>query len=226
MKKFFLFAAAILAAVAVSAQTTYDFTNIKAESDYSVSNLTKNSTATTTKIVYDQAAGLTMDFYLIATPQVHFQYTTADKAKTKAFTVVLSETGAGYVEFGGGKGEIHISNVTIGQQVVITAASKSADNASELTVVSGATGDNVSLPVKDNAGYKWVDGTFTATADAVVIQDTKGARITKVVVKDAGSSTGLEQVENAANIQKVYENGQIYILKDGVKYNLLGAIAE
>ena len=37
--------------------------------------------------------------------------------------------------------------------------------------------------------------------------------------------TGMKQTSAGANVQKVLQNGQVYILRDGNRYNLLGAEA-
>ncbi len=64
---------------------------------------------------------------------------------------------------------------------------------------------------------------LTLDLSAFDITTTKGATFTISLVS---GSTGLEDVEAAPAVRKVIENGMLYIIRDGVKYNALGAIAE
>ena len=50
MRKIFFLAAAMLAAVTVSAQ---DYRNIKSESDYEITGAVKSASSTDTKVIYD-----------------------------------------------------------------------------------------------------------------------------------------------------------------------------
>ena len=47
-----------------------------------------------------------------------------------------------------------------------------------------------------------------------------GYRISKIVV---GAAQGVENVFDNAKAVKVFENGQLVIIKNGVRYNALGA---
>ena len=38
--------------------------------------------------------------------------------------------------------------------------------------------------------------------------------------------SGIENVDGEMKVQKMVENGQVVIVKDGVKYNMLGAIVK
>ena len=42
-------------------------------------------------------------------------------------------------------------------------------------------------------------------------------------VKEAGPTTGFDAIESSVKAVKMIENGQVVILRDGVRYNVLGA---
>lgn len=76
------------------------------------------------------------------------------------------------------------------------------------------------LPVAIKAGYY-------SKGEIVVTVITNTVNIFGIGIENLGvAETAVENVAGAAKAQKVVENGQIYIIKNGVKYNVLGAIAE
>ena len=216
MKKIFFLAAAILAAVAVNAQ---DYRNITSENDYDITGAVKNAGSDDKKIIYDVEA----ETLLVMTyGNTEAQYTNTS-GKAKAFTVNLGKS----IEFGGKNGILHIYDVAEGAEIVVRCAAKGSE--ALLTVLEGATGNDVVLPAKnaagaDENGYVWVDATFKATASEVILKETKnGFRIESVTVEGA---TAISNTTLAPKAQKIMENGQLVILRDGVKYNALGAIID
>lgn len=226
MKKIFSFAAVLFAAMTINA-TVYDFTTITSETDYTITKATKNaSESNESKIVYDIKGGDVLEMYLNAVPNVKFSITNSSD-KPKAFVVNLGEGNAS-IEFGGKNGIITITNVAISENIIVTAAAKGG-NEGILTIVDGAVGESeVKFPKKDSEGadekgYVWKDAEYMAIATTVTLKETGGGiRVTKIVVGD--TSSAVENIEGTtAKATKVIENGQIYILKNGVKYNVLGA---
>ncbi len=72
----------------------------------------------------------------------------------------------------------------------------------------------------------------TATPSVVVSEDGLSAKLcvytgengyAVYTIAAAGGSTGLESVVEDVKVEKVIENGQMFILKNGVRYNVLGA---
>ena len=217
MKKIFFLAAAILAAVAVNAQT-YDFRTIQSESDYEITGATKNeveSDAAKGKVVYDIKA----EVPLVLTFQNNVEATIKNSAdKAKAFNVNFGKG----IEFGGKNGVLNIYEVSDGATITVRCAAKGS-TAGLLTVVEGATGEDVALPAK-SGDYVWVDATFKATASEVILKETAaGCRIESITISGA---TAISNTTLAPKAQKIMENGQLVILRDGVKYNALGAVID
>ena len=76
----------------------------------------------------------------------------------------------------------------------------------------------------DKDGYTWVDAKFTATASEVVLKETEfGYRVESISVSGA---QGIQDAMWAPKAKKVMENGQMLIVRDGVKYNALGTVVE
>ena len=48
----------------------------------------------------------------------------------------------------------------------------------------------------------------------------------KIVYNAAGANTAVDNVAVENNVSKVLENGQIFIMKDGVKYNAIGGVVK
>ena len=224
MKKFFLFAAAIAATMTVNAEVR-DFTAIASESDYTISaaGVSKNSGSTDTKIMYDLTAGndLTVVF---ADLNATFSQKAQTSDKSKYFTVAFND----YVEVGGKGFELLLENVTVGDKVVFLVANKSDKGDGSFEAVEGLNGSAVVLPKKDKSaagadefGYTWVSAEFTATATDVKVTETMyGFRIKSVTI---GAGQGFEGVNASVKAQKVFENGQLVIIKNGRRFNALGA---
>ncbi len=240
MKKIFSFAAVLFAAVAINAQTVYDFTSIAGEDDLTVTVGTKNtSESSDSKLVYDipapttEGESSTMSIVVKKNPNVLFELSNK-AAKTKAMAVGLGE-GKSYVEFSGKNGILTINRLNVGDAVTLSVCAKGSTDAI-LTVVEGAAETaEVTLPAKvdkaseqagkdgyDANGYFEKEVKYTAIAPSIKLKETaNGYRIHTITV---GTASGVEDLNaSAVKAQKVMENGQIYILKNGVKYNLLGA---
>lgn len=240
MKKIFAFAAVLFAAVTINAQTVYDFTNIASEDDITVTVATKNTgESSEAKLVYDipapttEGESSTMSIVVKRYPNVVFEL--SNKAeKKKAMAVGLGE-GKSYVEFSGKNGILTINGLKISDKVILSVCAKGSTDA-VLTVLEGAAETaEVILPAKvdknseqagkdgyDANGYFEKEVEYTAMASSMKLKETaNGYRVHTIIV---GASTGVDDIKaGAVKAQKIMENGQIYIVKNGVKYNLLGA---
>ena len=221
MKKIFFLAAAMLAAVTVSAQ---DYRNIKSESDYEITGAVKSASSTDTKVIYDmKEAGVDV---MLAYGNTEASITNTD-LKTSILTVALGK----YIEFGGKNGVLHVYETAPGAEVTVRCACKSEKGDGILTVLEGAQEVEITLPKKDKSssaadkdGYTWVDAKFTATASEVVLKETEfGYRVESISVSGA---QGIQDAMWAPKAKKVMENGQMLIVRDGVKYNALGTVVE
>ena len=242
MKKFFLFAAAIVAALTMNA-TVYDFSNITSADELTVTNATLNtSESTETKLVYDIPApaegesSSTISIVVKAAPACVFELSNGS-GKTKAMAVGIEGNGKSYIEFSGKNGILTINNLTVGTSVTLHICAKGEKTSSIAATSGAAETDAVELPAKvkkdseqagkdgyDANGYYWKDATFTATGSTMVLKETaNGYRVNSINIADG---QGIENTSAAVKAEKRYENGQLVIIKNGVKYNALGTVIE
>ena len=84
----------------------------------------------------------------------------------------------------------------------------------------------VELPTLNNGTQtNWVNAEVVSDTEAIIYQYVPGAYTAAYSFKLPAEQTGINDV-NAANdvkVRKVYENGQVYIIKGDVKYNVMGA---
>ena len=223
MKKFFLFAAAVVAALTVNAKV-YDFATI-----------TKADIQTTAGVTEDEATGKitiaipgdqsVVEIRLFEDIVLHY-----NSKEAKNITV---DTKNGYFEFPGngataeGKALVTVENLTIGDKVVFEAANKGTGDVA-LSARDGAEGADVALPKKakgaegaDENGYIWVTGEYKATAADLTIS-APGARVRKITTPGEDKQA-IDNIEAGEKAVKFFENGQLIILKNGVRYNALGA---
>lgn len=78
--------------------------------------------------------------------------------------------------------------------------------------------------------YYLVSGTVTVTKVGTnginIVVNAKSGNGSTVNLTYSSAQVALEDVEGAAEFQKVIENGQLLIIKNGVRYNALGAVVE
>lgn len=83
-----------------------------------------------------------------------------------------------------------------------------------VTTTEGAAG-------ADEEGYIWKVLEFQAIGGDVEIKEFDGGyRITKIEI---GNSQAVDNIFDGAKAEKIMENGQLVIIKNGVKFNALGA---
>lgn len=227
MKKFFLFAAAAIAALTVNAKVI-DLSAVgTAISDWTISEATLNSSESDEskgKYVYDIKAGVASDSYINSERDVVFQIKNGSD-KAKAFVVYPGKC----YEFGGKNGILFIKNTQPGDKIVITVAAKGSTAANfagdGFPVQAVAVSSDLTCPAKgsdgaDEQGYVWKELEFQSLGGEVQIKEFDGGYRIKAILIGAGQ--GVENVEAAEKAVKFFENGQLVIIKNGVKYNALG----
>ena len=228
MKKIFLFAAAAIAALTVNAKVIDLSTVGTAISDWTISEATLNSSESDEskgKYVYDIKANVASESFINAEPNVVFQIkNTADKAK--AFVVYPGKC----YEFGGKNGILIIKNTNPGDKIRLTVAAKGSTAANfagdGFPVQAVAVSSDLTCPAKgsdgaDEQGYVWKDLEFQSLGGEVQIKEFAGGYRIKAI--QVGELQGVENVEAAEKAVKFFENGQLVIIKNGVRYNALGA---
>jgi hypothetical protein len=234
MKKFFLFAAAVVAAMTVNAKVI-DLTTVGTSIDqWTISEATLNSgsDADAGKYIYDIKGGVASESYINAEPNVVFQIKNGSD-KAKAFVVYPGKC----YEFGGKNGILVLKGTKAGDVIKLTAAAK-GDKVANFKDETGAYPKNavpvsadLTLPAKDKAkaetgdydkeGYCWKVLEFKSAGGDVEIKEFAAGYRVKVV--EVGGEQAIENVEAEVKSVKTFENGQLVIIKNGVKYNALGA---
>lgn len=232
MKKFFLFAAAVAAALTVNAKVI-DLTTVGTSIDlWIVGEATLNETESKPaegKYVYDIKANVESESFINAEPNVVFQIkNTSDKEK--AFVVYPGKC----YEFGGKNGILIIKGTAPGDAIKLTAAAKGSkaadfkDAAGAYPKQAVAVSTDLTLPAKavgaegaDEQGYIWKTLEYTSLGGDVEIKEFVGGYRIKAIQVGAASQ-GIDNVE-AVKAEKFYRDGQLIIRKNGVEYNALGA---
>lgn len=232
MKKFFFFAAALVAAVTINAET-YDFATYATEADWVVTSATKNAAESTAdKLVYDIAGGVEA----VVSPKgaENIQFTIKNGSdKKKAFNINLGNS----FEFGGKNGIIKLSGVQVGASIKLVVAAKGSSTAADFAATNAypkgaiAVSTDLTCPAKgsgaegaDEKGYVWKTLEYQATSSNVEIKEFSGGyRISSLTI---GGETAIDNTAVEAKATKYMENGALVIVKNGVKYNALGAVIE
>ena len=231
MKKIFLFAAAVVAALTVNAKVV-DLTAIGTTIDeWTVSEATlnaDNSDEAAGKYVYDIKGGVASESYVKAEPSVVFQIKNGSD-KAKAFVVYPGKC----YEYGGKNGILIIKGTTAGDAIVLSVAAKGstaanfADAEGTYPKNAVAVSTDLTLPAKgsegaDEQGYVWKTLEYTSLGGDVEIKEFAGGyRITKIQI--GAEQQAIDNIEAGEKTVKFFENGQLIILKNGVRYNALGA---
>ena len=233
MKKFFLFAAAAIAALTVNA-TVYDLNEMNfAQSDLNVTGGTITDNASKSYFEVKNNEGETVVMKISKLPNIEFSY--KNSAVKTAFKVYyITESNAkGKIQMDGNQRDVTIKNVNAGDKIVLWVNSKGDTGAQFVdsdkgTAFTGAVADDPSaagigtpLPGKANETDMYPIE-LTAISDVVVIRETVGGYILHKIQVGAGTQ-GIENSNAAAKVEKYYRDGQLIIRKNGVEYNALGA---
>ena len=232
MKKFFLFAAAVVAAMTINAQV-YDLNEMTfAQSDLTVVNGTITDNASKSYFEVKNNEGETVELSIAQLPGIKFTY--KNSAVKTAFKVYyITESNAkGKIQMDGNQRDVVFSNVPVGAKIVLYVNSKGSTGAQFIdsdkgTAFIGAVAVNptapgiaTALPGKDNETDMYPIE-LTAIANEVVVRETAGGYILHKI--EIGGGQAIENVFDGAKAVKTFENGQLVIIKNGVKYNALGA---
>ena len=235
MKKFFLFAAAAVAAMTINAQV-YDLNEMTfAQSDLTVVNGTITDNASKSYFEVKNNEGETVELSIAQLPGIKFTY--KNSAVKTAFKVYyITESNAkGKIQMDGNQRDVVFSNVPVGATIVLYVNSKGSTGAQfadsdKGTAFTGAIAVNptapgiaTALPGKDNETDMYPIE-LTAIANEVVVRETAGGYILHKI-----QILGSQDIENTnAEVKTIkrYENGQLVIIKNGVKYNALGTVIE
>ncbi len=232
MKKFFFFAAALVAAATINAET-YDFATYATEADWVVTSATKNATESTAdKLVYDIAGGVEAIVSPKGAENIKFTIKNGSDKK-KAFNINLGNS----FEFGGKNGIIKLSGVQVGASIKLVVAAKGstaadfADATNTYPKGAIAVSTDLTCPAKgsgaegaDEKGYVWKTLEYQASSSNVEIKEFNGGyRISSLTI---GGETAIDNTAVEAKATKYMENGALVIVKNGVKYNALGAVIE
>ena len=229
MKKFFLFAAAVIAAVTVNAKVI-DLTVVGTTIEgWTVSEATLNSgsDADAGKYIYDIKGGVASESYINAESRVVFQIKNGSD-KAKAFVIYPGKC----YEYGGKNGILIIKNTNLGEKIVLTVAAKGstaanfADATNTYPINAAAVSADLTCPAKgsdgaDEQGYVWRQLEFSSLGGDVQIKEFDGGYRIKAI--QVGELQGINNTNAAVKVEKFYRDGQLIIRKNGVEYNALGA---
>ena len=229
MKKIFLFAAAVVAAMTINAKVV-DLTTVGTTIDeWTISEATLNngeSKPDEGKYVYDIKGGVASVSYIKNFADVTFTIQNGSD-KNKAFVVYPGKC----YEFGGKNGILTLENTTAGDKIVLTVAAKGS-TASNFEDAAGAYPKNavavstdLTLPAKgsegaDEQGYVWKTLEYTSLGGNVEIKEFAGGYRIKAV--QIGATEGVENTNATVKSEKFFRDGQLIIRKNGVEYNALG----
>ncbi len=225
MKKFFLFAAAAVAAMTVNAKVISfaeiidktDAASAKSTCDaaFSLINLTSEGkpnskgTAYCAEITQTEATTEWNVSLMMLKSDEQAYFTFKDANANKLVAKVWNE----YIQPNGGGMCLVITDLSNGDKVKLTLKEAVGSE----PVVDGATGTFGSNTE--------VELTATANEIHVYSKDAGGAQVKwkLISVEVPGGSQGFENADAAVKAEKFYRNGQLIIRKNGVEYNALGA---
>ncbi len=234
MKKFFLFAAAAVAAMTVNA-VVYDLSTFNfAQADLTVTNGSITDNTSKSYFEVKNTAGETVEMTVAQIPNVKFTYkNSAQKTAFKVYYNAEGKEGNGKIQMDGNQRDVVISNVNVGDKIILFVNSKGdtgaqfadGDKGTAFTgcvaVDASAAGIATALPGKSNETDMYAIE-VQAIASEVIIRETVGGYVLHKIQIGAGSQ-GIEDVNADVKAVKFFENGQLVILKNGVRYNALGA---
>ena len=220
MKKLFFFAAAICAAVSMNAET-YNFGGITAD------QITTDGTIGTYVMDGDtipsvsQPADVDINCTISTLPNLVINYTqSTGKSKDN-----ILKFAADYMQTDGKNVILTFSNVAVGSNIELLVSAKGS-TASVFTAFEGcvsATGADYTVAKKATlAEYETI--TFMATASTVRIKETAGGY--RIISAKVGGTEAVENAFVAPKATKMMVDGQMVIVRDGVKYNALGTVIE
>jgi uncharacterized cupredoxin-like copper-binding protein len=232
MKKFFLFAAAVVAAMTINAQV-YDLAAMNfAEADLTVVNGTITDNASKSYFEVKNNEGETVELSIAQLPNIKFTYkNSAVKTAFKVYYITEGVNAKGKIQMDGNQRDITLTNVNVGDVITLYVNSKGDTGAQfadgdkgtaftgAVAVNPNATGIATALPGKSNETEPY-EIKVQAIASTVIIRETAGGYILHKI--QIGELQGIDNTNAAVKVEKFYRDGQLIIRKNGVEYNALG----
>ena len=232
MKKFFLFAAAIAATLTANA-VVYDLAEMNfAEADLNVVNGTITDNASKSYFEVKNTAGETVEMTIAQLPNMKFSYkNSSEKTAFKVYYITEGVNAKGKIQMDGNQRDITLTNVNVGDVITLYVNSKGDTGAQfadgdkgtaftgAVAVNPNATGIATALPGKANETEPY-EIKVQAIASTVIIRETVGGYVLQKI--EIASGQGVENTTVAEKAVKVFENGQLVIIKNGVRYNAIG----
>lgn len=214
MKKFFSLAIALVAALAANAQFDYTETEIyTVKLDEVFTNMVNCSCNQTAAPGEGQVTGKNEIKLTTGGTEASFNMGAAVK-----WTYTNSQDGAviakQYGKYVQPNGKDRVITITAAAGAKVT-----------INVVEAISKDGVTITGISEAwnGFEAGANEFTATGNVVITTAAEKPKFSAILVE---GGTAVENVEAAVKAQKVIENGQLIIIKNGVRYNALGAVVE
>ena len=232
MKKFFLFAVAIAATLTANA-VVYDLAEMNfAQSDLTVTNGTITDNASKSYFEVKNTAGETVEMTIAQLPNMKFSYkNSSEKTAFKVYYITDGVNAKGKIQMDGNQRDITLTNVNVGDVITLYVNSKGDTGAQfadgdKGTAFTGAVAVNpnaigiaTALPGKSNETEPY-EIKVQAIASTVIIRETVGGYVLHKI--EVGQGQGVENTKVSEKAIKVFENGQLVIIKNGVRYNAIG----
>ena len=202
------------------------------QDDLTITNGTITDNASKSYFEVKNTAGETVEMTVAQLPNMKFSYkNSAVKTAFKVYYITEEVNAKGKIQMDGNQRDITFTNVKVGDIITLYVNSKGDTGAQfvdgdkgtaftgAVAVDATAVGIATALPGKSNETDAY-EIKVQAIATTVVIRETVGGYILHKV--EIGGGQGVENVFDNAKAVKTFENGQLVIIKNGVKYNALG----
>jgi hypothetical protein len=233
MKKFFLFTAAVVAALSINA-AVYDLAEMNfAQSDLSVTGGSITDNASKSYFEVKNNAGEVVELTLAQLPNIKFTYKNSEVKTAFKVYYITENNKKGKIQMDGNQRDVVISGLNPGDKIVLWVNSKGStgaqfvDDEKKGTAFTGcvavdpsAPGIASALPGKDNEEDAYAIELQAVSNEAIIRETVGGYVLSKIQV---GGGQGVENVNADVKTVKTFENGQLVIIKNGVRYNALGA---
>lgn len=222
MKKFFLFAAALVAAMTVNAKY-YNFAGITADqitTDGTLGTYVMDSVEIPS---VSQPDGVDINVRLAGMDGLVVNYTqSAGKSKND-----ILKFAADYMQADGKDVILTLSDLAFEDEIQLLVSAKGSTNA-VFAALSGADADaeNPESVGKAAKTDDYVVVKFWATGSTAQIKETAGGyRIIALAINEdvKNPGQGIEDTKTAVKAEKFFRNGQLVIRKNGVEFNAIGA---
>ena len=229
MKKFFLFAAAAVAAMTVNAKV-YNFGGIQSsaiivDAQGAVSTYTMDEGKETEQIIpsvnYTSTVGALMNVTLSGLDGLTIQYKNGNETKDGHKDNILKFADK-YLQADGKNVVLVLTGLKMDDEITLAVTAKGKDGSAFTSPDESASADKAN-PEKLAQGDPEKILKFYANGSTVTLKETAGGFRVRAIGINADIAEGIENAEVAPKAEKFFENGQLVIIKNGVKYNALGA---